>query len=407
MTFEELPSDPRTGYEVAPRRLGEPGRGRRPRLVAALAVVVALSLAVAKPWQGPEDETGLLAPAPSAAAAPPGSYPPAQFPSVEPWVAPPATRPPSQAGVPISRSLLAYAGAWGIGTGGWWAGEREPWANWTSAIDLYEGLDAGGRPAPTCDETVDLATGRFVAITSPSRLAADYPVTATRYLPDGTAESIPDLVSVSRPADEGTAYLFLNDGGIWPAGPHRFVVLTPAGPVSLDVCLAGRTTSPHNAEAAVPSGILDFGGLEPLASSLEEYAGAWGIGAGGWLPDGVAWSSWQRAAPRRMSSGDAVTLSAPDCGDIDPIPSGAVVTLTSEVAIADPKNVAVLAFGAGGRSRVMTEVRRLPRGAEQAIVTFFRADGEPWRTGPYRFVVATRSGPVALDACFLALGAGG
>lgn len=410
MTFEELPPDPRSGYEVAPRRIGEPGRRRRLRLVAAVAVVVALSLAVAKPWQGPEDETALVPPAPSAVApSPPASYPAAVFPSIEPWVAPnPApTKPPSQAGVPISRSLVAYAGAWGIGTGGWWTGEREPWTTWTSGVNLYEGLDAGARPAPSCDDTVDLTAGRFVAITSPSRLAADYPITATRYLADGTAESIPDLVSVSRPADEGTAYLFLNHGGIWPPGPHRFVVRTPAGPVSLDACLVERTTSPHNGEAGVPSGILDFGGLEPLASALEEYGGVWGVGAGGWLPNGVAWSSWQRAAPRRMSSGDAVTLSPPDCGDMDAVASGVVVAVTTEVPIADPKDVAVLTFGAGGRSRVMTEVRRLPRGAEQGIVTFFRADGEPWRTGPYRFVVATRTGPIALDACFLTLGAGG
>lgn len=397
-----MSTDPRSGYEVAPRRIGdEPGRRRPLRFLAAVVAVLGVSLAVAKPWAAPTPDTP-ADPAPSVAV----SSPAPGSPSVEPSAT--ATELPPQAGVPIARGLVAYAGTWGIGTGGWWEGERIPWTSWTSSVDLYEGLDAGGgeRRPPSCERLVELPVGRFVAISAPSRLAADSPITATRYLPDGGAESIPDLVSISRPADEGIAYLFLNDGSVWPAGAHRFVVRTPAGPVSLDACLREGPTSPDLGDAPVPSGILDTGGVERIASLLAERQGAWGVAVGGWRPNGVAWARWQRVAPRRTSSGEAVTLSAPDCGDMDPIASGIVVAVTAPLEIEDPKDVSVLAFS-NGQSRVMREIRRLPRGPDRGIVTFFRLDGAVWRSGPYRFVVATPSGPVALDACFLSLGASG
>lgn len=408
MTVEELPPERRGGYEVAPRRIGDDGgrgRGTLLRRLAALVTVVALALVVAKPWATEEPLPTETDPSAEAAAPTPSLPAEALFSDPAPS-APAASIPPlqrSEAGLPIARALVGYGATWGVGTGGWWVGDTAPWTTWTSSVNLFEGVADGPRSAPACDRLIELPVGRFVAVGAPSGLAADSPITATRYLPDGSAVAIPDLVSISRPADEGIAYLFLNDGATWPAGPHRFVVATPAGPVTLDACLTVSGAAVMREQAAIPGGILDTGGLEPLAASLGEYAGRWGIATGGWRSNGTAWSRWQLVAPRRTSSGEVAILAAPDCGDMDAMTPGVVVAVTAPVPIADPRDVVVFAFGPDGASRVLTEVRRLPRGVDGRLVPLFRADGEPWRSGAYRFLIWTGDAPVALDACFLSL----
>lgn len=415
--IEESPGrDP--GYAVTPARLGSDGRRRLPLLVALVGVGIAL--AIVKPWGSGEPGPGTsVSPSPVAAVdlpspTPSASATPAPVPSGTPQPAT-SSAPGSSAvaggaadaagaSAPIAPDLLPNAGRWRIATGGWWPTGGDPWTWATADVGLYEGDDAASalRAGPTCAGRPRLPVGSFVAVSAPSGLAGSGSLAIAAYRdPGGRPGGIPSTFVVAREADRGVAFLFRDDRRPWAAGAYRLVLRTPAGPVAIDACLAGSGPATAAADVRVPS--LDVEpGLGPLAAATERDAGTWGIGSGGYRPTGAPWSSWQRVAPRRASSYEAVDLLAiPACGDMDPIPSGLLMTVTTPTPIADPNSVAVVHFRTGRPSTFVGGLLR-PVRADSRVVHLARADGEPWGSGAFRFIVGTLDGPVVLDACLIA-----
>ncbi|MFM2106024.1 MAG: hypothetical protein RL338_1056 [Chloroflexota bacterium] len=411
-TFEELEPLDRPvrdeGYEVAPATVGR-GGGRRIPIVAGVAAVLVV-LAVAKPWgDGTTGPDGRLADASSPAAPSPSVDPLVEAPGISvPRPAPPETITILRINGPIAAALTPVSDRWGLATGGWIRGETSPWTEWTDEVALFEGPDDGRRPGPVCLEGGGLPSGRFLAVTAPSGLAAASAIEVLPYDADGVPGDPPSLYRISRPVDEGVAYLFRADGRPWSPGAYRLVVPTPVGPVTLDGCIAAATPGaglPELGVVPLPDAIGPDGmgrdGLAAITDWLDAQAGRWGIGTGGWRSGTNPWTAWAPVAPRRIPV-DGGRLARPDCGDIDATPSGLIVAITTGPEASG--SVVGYRFGSQGPPVRVEDLVLLGDGSTPGIVHLARTDGTNWPSGAYRFVVPVEGGEVALDACLISFG---
>lgn len=411
-TFEELEPLDRPvrdeGYEVAPASVGR-GGGRRLPLVAGIAAVLVV-LAVAKPWgdDGSARDARIAdaspGPAPSATVDPLVEGPGISVPRP----APPETMTILRINGPIARALVAVGDRWGIATGGWVVGGSSPWTEWTDEVALFEGPNDPRRPGPVCLEGLGLVSGRFLAVTAPSGLAAGSAIEAVPYDADGIPVRAPSVYRISRPVDQGVSYIFRADGRPWPPGAYRLVVPTPAGPVTLDACIDAEyrhPVVPPRVVLPLPDAIGPDGlgpdGLAAITDWLDAQAGRWGIGTGGWRSGTNPWTVWAPIAPRRIPV-DGGRLARPDCGDIDATPSGLIVAITTAPGASG--SVVAYRFGVQGPPVRVDDLAILGDGSTPGIVHLARTDGTNWPSGAYRFVVPVDGGEVALDVCLISFG---
>lgn len=386
------------GYEVVPVRIG---RSRRAPLLVLL-LVAGIGLLLAKPWAGEESRLAVgpsPMPTPSATEAlPVAGDGPVSSPAGPPFG---GVRPIiEEGGEPFASALLVRAGEWGVASGGWWPSGGEPWTYWTDAVAIREGTAVDRTPA--CGQRTDLPAGRFVAITAPSLLAASGAIEVIPFGPTGRAGSVPELRIVRRLADRGTVFLLRRDGAAWRPGGYRFVVTTPAGPVSLDACLAAggpsfaftETWSPALESSADAEDEL-LPGVGPVRDEIREHAGQWGIGSAGWDIDGTSWSSWRSVDPR-----DPLQRAPIDCVD-GPLQTGLFVALTApRDPPADGTPIRIFRLDRWSAD-VMEEIRQISSTMRRGIAYLYRSDGRPWDPGVYRFVVLTSDGRRTVDGCLV------
>jgi hypothetical protein len=235
--------------EFEPQSVADRRGSRRP-FVVALLVLVALVVAVAKPWvtrgtgAGPVARDGV---ADHAASVTPSADPSSSVPL--PRVITSGAQPqPSLGNSPtiaaIVRDLARRSGAWGVGTGG--SGPRmvrdDPWFDWAPVEPASDAGAGGARLAiwpdsGLCTETPSLLGGpRLVAVTAPRGILPDWHLVG--WWSNGSQiASLDGIVRQVSPAgNRGISYLERLDGGLWPDGRYEFRVVAGTNVTSLVVC---------------------------------------------------------------------------------------------------------------------------------------------------------------------------
>ena len=188
-------------------------------------------------------------------------------------------------------------------------------------------------------------------------------------------------------------------------------VASPPGPISdqaLDVAPAAPT--PYvDGRAPRPVRLSGdpVGAAAPLVGEIAQHAGAWGIGAGGFVvhdPGVLTWTSWQAVKPVR--SDDPGVRGFIDrervCGVGAHLQGGAaVLAVTSPRGIRPDWIVEGWVLSADGSTVITPRVQRvaLPStdGAGTSALVF--ADGSVWDDGIYRLLVEGGSGRLMIDVC--------
>ena|SRR5436190_13694250 len=237
--------------EFEPRSIDGP-RGRRRAVIVALLVLVALGVAVAKPWATPgtaaeaaandavEDQSSRSAATPPEALSPSVALPRV----ITAGAQGPQSLDSSPTIAAIVHELARRSGAWGVGTGG--SGPRmvrdDPWFDWVPVDPASDDETGGPRLAVwpdsgLCSQTPSLLGGpRLVAVTAPRGLAPDWRLFG--WWSDGSHITSLDGVvrEVSPAGNRGISYLERLDGASWPDGRYEFNVVAGTNVTSLVVC---------------------------------------------------------------------------------------------------------------------------------------------------------------------------
>ena len=247
------------GYEVEPERIGRATGRRRPAALVAIALVV-VAVVLVKPWDRPDTSAPAVVPAtpePVVAVAPPvprilAVRPAAAAPTAEPtW---PSALAPSLLATQTAKeaegalgSLVAHAGAWGVGTAG--VGPRmlrdEPWSDWTPATaEISDGMPHHIAIWPGTGVCAGYPTiydrPTLVAVTTPQGVAPDRVLRGWWTNGANVASLEGSVVQISPPGNRGIGYLERLDQAPWPPGRYEFIVVAGGSSVTLTVCLTRR-----------------------------------------------------------------------------------------------------------------------------------------------------------------------
>ena len=384
----------------APAPVG--GRRRRlPPVVIALAIVVLLALAVAKPWAGTgPTASGALAVSSPTPAGSPG------VPSVS--GSPAAAVPSPQFGVlPDPAPGSPRPGTWGVGlatdTASDATGAAAAWSVWTPLAPLSDRLEPyTPDPGPVdtgCTSVPTIAgAASILGFTVPDDTTTD--VSLVGWWVNGPwVQALDGLVTrLDTPGHGQVAELVRADRKPWPDGRYEFRVLTSSHETALAFCLGSAGSA--SVDAAVDQTIVG-----QIVAQLAPLSGTWGVGTGGNGPRLVRdepWTDWAPVDPGPSWQGTSLTL-WPDTGLCMSAPQllshPILVAITVPTGLAPDWRVGAWWTDGTQTSSLDGTIRQVSPPGNRGISYLERVDHAPWPDGRYEFDVQAGDHRISLTAC--------